>query len=292
MTSHYDILVVDDEQVVIDATTKICSAEGMSVDSALDAQSALTKLRRNTYRLVLCDIKMPDLDGFRVLDIITREKEKTPVIMTTGYTTVDHALRSLNSGAFDFLPKPFTADELVGTVKRGLQLHELLLQIPRSGDAGDATGLPAIVPCPAGYYCLGMLSWASIEKNGIALIGASHLYLKTIGSVGAIQFQAPDAALAQGTTCIEITATDGLVHDLLSPLSGTVVESNAAIQASPSTLEKDPYFAGWLYRIIPTNLEEEMNGLVCCTMDEIQTAGIVKHPRHSDTRHDRSNNGR
>ncbi len=119
MHKDWDILVVDDEQVVIDAVVKICSSEGYTVDAAIDAKEALQKFSHNNYALIICDIMMPGIDGFEFLDELHKRKISSAVIMTTGFSTVENAVKSLYTGAIDFIPKPFTTDELVNSVLRG-----------------------------------------------------------------------------------------------------------------------------------------------------------------------------
>jgi len=106
MTKDEKILVIDDEQVILNAVTRIGSAEGLNVDSDNDAASALKKLSHKEYSLILCDIMMPQMDGFAFLDEMQKRKILTPVIMITGYSTVENAVKSLYKGAIDFVPKP------------------------------------------------------------------------------------------------------------------------------------------------------------------------------------------
>ncbi|MDP3829852.1 MAG: response regulator, partial [Ignavibacteriaceae bacterium] len=84
MNLQFDILVVDDEQVIIDSVIKIAKMEDVSIDSALDVPTALIKLETNNYNLIFSDIMMPGMDGFQFLQEIAQRKIKTPVIITTG----------------------------------------------------------------------------------------------------------------------------------------------------------------------------------------------------------------
>lgn len=72
MAKQFDILVVDDESVIINAVDKICSAEGLKVDTSPDAGGALAKVEKNSYRLIISDIMMPDIDGFQFLDTLLK----------------------------------------------------------------------------------------------------------------------------------------------------------------------------------------------------------------------------
>ena len=148
MKTERDILVIDDELMVTQAVVKVCSLEGMTVAAADNATDALRFLEDNNFRLALCDIMMSGLDGFQFLEELNRRGIQTPVVMMTGYSTVENAVRSLTStGAVDYIAKPFTADELLTVVRRSLRCAALL-------EEAESAGLPrhgsmSYVPCPA-----------------------------------------------------------------------------------------------------------------------------------------------
>ena len=147
MKKHFDVLVIDDEQVILDAVKRICSAEKYYVETVMDANEALNKIEKNDYRLILCDLMLPDIDGFKFIDMLQEKGIDIPVIMTTGYSTMENAVKSLNKGAIDFIPKPFTADELCSAVIRGLNYLDLRQQVQQK--AGESI---VYVPCPPKYY--------------------------------------------------------------------------------------------------------------------------------------------
>jgi formate transporter len=145
MKSVRDILVIDDEPVVLQGVERICGSEGLSVDHGGQRAAGLDRLDRHAYRLILCDIMMEDVDGFEFLAEAGRRGNRTPVVMTTGYSTVENAVRSLQRGAIDYLAKPFTADELMAVVRRGL--------LPPGGRRARRARVPN--PCPADFHRLG-----------------------------------------------------------------------------------------------------------------------------------------
>ncbi len=268
MTKSFDILVIDDEQVVIEAVIKICSSEGFKVDKASSAEEGLEKITSNSYKLIICDIMLPEKDGFAILEELNLSKISTPIIMTTGFSTVENAVRSLNTGAIDFIPKPFTADELLNPIYRGLKYIEIQNLISNSSyDKSD----PSIiyVPCPAKYYRLGYGAWVSVEHSGSVLIGLTDLFLKTIDNFNKIELQKTEDEIIQGTSCGQILTEDNKFHNILSPISGRIIEVNSKIIEDKSIIEKDPYFNGWLYRIIPSDLEYELKHLIPCSSDRL-----------------------
>jgi CheY-like chemotaxis protein/glycine cleavage system H lipoate-binding protein len=262
---QWDILVIDDEQVIIDAVVKICSSENFTVDSAVDAQIALTKLVKNIYRLIICDIMMPGMDGFEFLNELNIRKINSSLIMTTGFSTVDNAVRSLYSGAIDFIPKPFTTDELLSSVIRGMKYIEIQSLLKTQKDDSAVV----YVPCPAKYYRLGYSSWASEESTGSILIGATDLFIKTIDNFSGIELLSADEELIQGNSCAYFKDQSDRVYTLLSPVTGRILETNPEILKDKTLLEKDPYFEGWLYRVLPSDSEYELEKLINCSSDRL-----------------------
>lgn len=268
MKKNFDILVVDDEQVVIDAILKISSLENFRVDTALDINEAINKLHINEYKLIICDVMMPDIDGFQFLHLLLQKKIASPVIMTTGYSTVENAVKSLYEGAIDFIPKPFTADEMLNAILRGMKYTEIQKVIESCKRRGDNEAM-IYVTCPAKYSRLGFSSWTLIEHTGTALIGITDLFIKIINSIDRIELFKIDDELIQGNTAALIIDERGLTHPVLSPVTGRIVELNELLSSEPAIIEKDPFFSGWLYRVIPTNVDYELKNLVPCSSDRL-----------------------
>jgi len=265
MKNRRDILVIDDEPVITRAVSRICAEEGLSVDAADSGSAALDRLDARSYRLVLCDIMMTDLDGFAFLKEAARRAPKMPVVMTTGYATLENAVRSLTDGAADFIAKPFTADELLAVVRRALRARRLQEEASASGPRESL----AFVPCPPKYYRLGNVSWVKEEREGTALIGLSDLFLKTIDGVAALELSPLNDEAAQGAPCATVTSAAGDRHAVACPVGGRIVAVNEAAKADPASLEKDPYFEGWLYRVVPTDLQGDLKSLVSCSSDRL-----------------------
>lgn len=268
MKAARDILVVDDEAVITRAVERVCSAEGLSVDVAASAEAGLSLLARSGYRLLISDVMMADIDGFAFLIELRRRRIGTPVILTTGMSTMENAVKALFSGAIDFIPKPFTADELLAAVRRGLNYARLQDAVLANG-ATAQPGTLAYVPCPAKYYRLGYSSWVALEDSGMVLLGVSDLFLKTIDAMERVMLDAVGDEVVQGSVCATITSADGLDHGVLSPVSGRIVEANLGVAAAPTVMERDPYFEGWLYRVLPSELQYDLQHLTSCSSDRM-----------------------
>jgi DNA-binding response OmpR family regulator len=116
------VLVVDDERTVCNSCRKILSQEGYNVDIALTGEEALGKVKEgDRYDLVIADWKMPEVDGLEVARRIKKEKPNTAVIIITGYPSVESSIEAIRSGIADYVPKPFTPDELSNAALRVLQ---------------------------------------------------------------------------------------------------------------------------------------------------------------------------
>jgi len=259
MSMQRDILVVEDEPMVTQAMEMVCGDEGMSVTSVDNAAAALRCLEHDVFRLVLCDIMMQSLDGFQFLEQLAHRGIQTPVIMMTGYSTVENAVKSIAAGAVDYIPKPFTADELLTVIRRSLRSGALL-------EAAESAGLErggslSYVPCPDHYLRLGYVSWVLMEDEGTALVGVSDLFLKAADGIRELELSEPGEDLVQGIPCAVATSPDGAAHGVMCPMSGKILEVNAEAQSNPSLVEKDPYFKGWLYRILPSDPESNLQWL-------------------------------
>ncbi len=260
MSRIRDILVIDDEPTITQVVVKICSAEGMTVAAASNASEALQFLEEHEFRLALCDIMMHELDGFQFLEELARRGIHTPVVMMTGYSTMENAVKSLSStGAVDYIPKPFTIDELLTVIQRSLRCGRLMDQAESA--SLSRTGTMTYVPCPSDYYRLGYVSWALMEDKGTARIGVTDLFLKSADGIKEFELSAVGEDLLQGIPCATATSPDGSIHEIMCPLSGSILEVNTEAQSNPSLVEKDPYFRGWLYRILPSNPESDLRWL-------------------------------
>jgi CheY-like chemotaxis protein len=261
MKNHFDILVIDDEQVIIDSICKIASLEDFSVDSALSGEIAFEKLDVSNYKLIISDIMLPEMDGFQILNKIESMHIDTPVIMTTGYSTIENAVKSLYMGAIDFIPKPFTIDEMISLIRRGIRYSKILRD--RSNNQNEIL----LVPCPAKYSRLGYSCWMNAENDGSVFIGATDFFIKTVEPVKAVNLLDVGEVLTQAFYCAKFSSDDETAHQLYSVLSGNIIERNEKVIEQPELLEKDPYFEGWLYRIIPSEFDYELKKLIPCSSD-------------------------
>jgi len=120
------ILVVDDEMIVCESCQRILQEEGYEVECVLGGKEAFQKMKEDLFNIVITDLKMPGIDGMEVLRTLRQEYPDTVVIMITGFSTVETAVEAMKLGAFDYIPKPFTPDEVSIVVKKAIEQKRLL----------------------------------------------------------------------------------------------------------------------------------------------------------------------
>jgi DNA-binding response OmpR family regulator len=117
-----DVLVIDDEAAVNNNIRKILSKKGFSVDQAMTKQAALQKIQDKVYKLVLLDLRIPGVQGLELLRAIREKSPKTIVVIITGYASIETAKESARLGAVDYLPKPFTPEEIRKVTENAVRL--------------------------------------------------------------------------------------------------------------------------------------------------------------------------
>jgi two-component system response regulator PilR (NtrC family) len=129
------ILIVDDEQSICDVLMISLKKAGYVVASETNPRRALERLKRETFDLVLQDLKMPEMDGIDLLREIKKLREETVVIIMTAYTTWDRAVEAMRLGAYDYIKKPFdTQIDIKGTISRALASRDQQIQFARTFD--------------------------------------------------------------------------------------------------------------------------------------------------------------
>jgi len=130
------VLVIDDEYFVCKSIMKILDADGVETDIAMSGREGLIKARGSRYDLVLVDVKMPEMNGYAVVRMLKEIHPDVPVVVISGYNTSHTAEQAVNCGGLEFIPKPFTPEELKNAVDKYL-----------SGEARPAAREPE--PAPA-----------------------------------------------------------------------------------------------------------------------------------------------
>ena len=165
MTGRLKVLVVDDEQVILDSARKILGSD-LQVLTAPDAETALRMLSSEAPDIVVSDLVLPGASGMSLLESALEHDPGLVIILTTGFSTVENAVAALKHGAFDFLPKPFTCDELLSSVARASRAVLGRLNLTARGAGGVRHG----------EFHLGVQTWARPERDGTVLLDGQSLF--------------------------------------------------------------------------------------------------------------------
>lgn len=122
------ILVIDDERSIRNTLKDILEYEKYSVDLAEDGIKGIEKVKGNSFDVVLCDIKMPGMDGIEVLEQLVQISPDTPVVMISGHGNIDTAVESIKKGAFDYIEKPLDLNRLLITIRNAMDKSNLVTE--------------------------------------------------------------------------------------------------------------------------------------------------------------------
>jgi DNA-binding NtrC family response regulator len=114
------IIVIDDEKIVCDMAKKILENEGYEVETYINSQNALERIRQQPFDLVITDLKMENVSGMDILREVNKLYPQTKVIMLTAYATLDATIEAIRERIYDFFPKPVKIEELKNSVKKAL----------------------------------------------------------------------------------------------------------------------------------------------------------------------------
>ncbi len=120
------ILIIDDERAIRRALKEILEFEGFEVEEAEHGKEGFEKAVAETFEVIFCDIKMPQMDGMEVLEAILKQNIETPVIMISGHGNVETAVQAIKKGAFDFIEKPLDLNRILVTVRNAKEKSSLV----------------------------------------------------------------------------------------------------------------------------------------------------------------------
>jgi DNA-binding NtrC family response regulator len=128
MKEKANILIIDDDDAIRDSCTQVFKKEGYQVKEAENGRIGLKILKTEFFHVVFLDLKLPDTPGMEILSHIREDTPETPVIIITGFASVDSAVEAMKRGAFDYLSKPFSPEELRVITKKALGSRKILLE--------------------------------------------------------------------------------------------------------------------------------------------------------------------
>ncbi|MBN2560602.1 MAG: response regulator [Phycisphaerae bacterium] len=255
MSNTPELLVVDDEEVICGACHRIFSAQGFHVESSSDAVDGLGLAIEKEYAAILLDIKMPVLDGIQFLQRLRKRKPDVPVILITGYPSVQSVAAAMRLGAVDYVTKPFTPEEITQAVQRLMRPRPA----KREGELRSApTEAEPWTPRAQEFRFWGQ-SWLQLGKDGSVRVGAVPARSQG-GTVEAVHLPSIFESIYQGLPLASLTVADKPQLIMPSAVSGVVVAVNELLTEDPSALWDDPCGNGWIACLRPTRLEEDVRG--------------------------------
>lgn len=207
-----NILVIDDEKAIRKTLSEILTFEGFTVDEAADGAEGAKKIRENNYDCILCDIKMPKMDGMEVLAVAREVRPDIPFIVISGHGNIETAVDAVKKGAYDYISKPPDLNRLLITLRNAMDKKLLVAETKQLRKR---------------------------ISRGYEMIGASD---------GMMRIQETIAKVAPTDARVLITGENGVgkelvarrIHDLSSRCAGPMVEVNCA--AIPSELIESELF--------------------------------------------------
>jgi DNA-binding NtrC family response regulator len=121
-----DILIIDDEKAIRKTLSEILSFEGYTIDEAGDGEEGLRRFKEKSYDVVLCDIKMPKIDGIEFLQKAGEANSDVPIIMISGHGNIETAVDAVKTGAFDYISKPPDLNRLLITIRNAMDRKNLV----------------------------------------------------------------------------------------------------------------------------------------------------------------------
>ncbi len=115
-----NVLIVDDDAAILDGFEEILTENGFFVSTAFDEKQALNKLREKEHHAAVIDIVLKESNGLEIIKTIRKNYNKTAIIALTGYPNAEYAINSFHKGAFEFLKKPCSQEDLISAINRGL----------------------------------------------------------------------------------------------------------------------------------------------------------------------------
>ncbi len=206
------ILVIDDEKAIRKALNEILTFEGFTVDEAADGAEGVKKIRENNYDCILCDIKMPKMDGMEVLQIAKQEKPDIPFIVISGHGSIETAVDAVKKGAYDYISKPPDLNRLLITLRNAMDKKLLVAETKQLRKR---------------------------ISRGFEMIGASEPMMRINETIAKV---APTDArvLITGENGVGKELVARRIHELSNRSSGPIIEVNCA--AIPSELIESELF--------------------------------------------------
>ena len=174
-TQKLSILIVDDEEDILNVLKLILTKEGYQVDTALDGKQALQLFRKNSYDIVLTDLRMPEMDGMELLERIKEIRPETEVLIMTAYASVDSAVLAMKKGAADYIVKPFLNEDVKMRIARVAEHIKLKrdVEVLKQQISQKFEALHFLGNSPQVQQILSLIEQVAPTKSNVLILGES-----------------------------------------------------------------------------------------------------------------------
>ncbi len=281
MNAPRRLLVVDDEPIVGQSCMRIFTREGYEVETCTDSREGLNRvLENNNYSAILLDMKMPGMDGIEFLNELRKTHPDIPVMVITGYASIPSAAAAMRLGASDYIPKPFTPEEIVTAVERIFNEYDTSAVLTASKALAKApvikeTNSDALLetsshfiqkriekaePGETYFYDESWMQVESVdEQNSETRVRVGSLIAgMEEGGIGGIQLPREGDVIYRGLPLASFNLPGGSMRIIPSPVTGVVVEVNHRLTLEPEWVSRDPLHEGWIAKVKPTMLMADL----------------------------------
>ncbi len=243
------ILVVDDDDIICQGIRKVLKPHGHEIMTANNAIESREILAQNPFDLVILDFLLPGTSGLGLARELSRERPDLILVLISGFSTVSTTVSGINSGVFDYLPKPFKNQDLLNLVQRVEYRRQA------SFDHIDR-------PCKE-YLFFGEHSWVRFNrKRGSAIAGLDPRIVCTIDGLAGAEPASVGFNLEQGGYFLNIFNTTGNRFSVWSPVTGSIVRWNPAIRYDSDRILNDPLAENaWFVEVDNVDYSENIKNL-------------------------------
>ena len=260
MSDKPRVLIVDDEEVILLSIRKVLKKDDYEIDTVLSGDEAVAKLSAAEYDVVITDLMMPGMSGMDLLEKMGKMGLGARAIMVTGYATMKTAMQAMQKGAFDYVAKPFTKDELRSVVLRAVRsapTNTAEMEVPHGTPKSAEDPLS-----PGRIYSLRNHTWLRIEDDRTVTVGLAPTLVASTGSLLSMELPQVGEYATQGKVCVRLIAEDARIHAVWSPVTGKVLAVNQDVLDHPRLPCEDPMGRGWLMKIEPSGLAGDVENLI------------------------------
>lgn len=140
------VYLVDDDRGMISATSQWLTLSGLNVRAFADPKQILKLIKPNDFCVLVSDVRMPDLDGMSLMSLVHRKDKDIPVILITGHGDIPLAVEAMKAGAYQFLPKPFSPEELLKVVCEAQFARQASLSMREVGETSASISVETAMP--------------------------------------------------------------------------------------------------------------------------------------------------